>query len=548
MQKKFAVEESDSSAVLGQALDFIHTELAGLKLPSRERVRAELMSEETLASLFEHGRFSGKDSVRVNVSRFFGNVSITLTVPGEEFSFSGGIGESLPLDDDDVPPEAVEAIRNLLLRSFRDSIKYRHSGRFNVVTIHALRSSYAGLYKTLAALFLAFVSAFALKAFAPESAYMSVNDNILVPIRTVFLNGLKMCAIPIVFFSVVSCIADIGGLSGLRRTGGKLIKYFVASNVLGGVVGLCMMYIFRPGTGANLQAASGGAAQTQSLSLIGTLVNIVAGNLVRPFLEGNMLQIMMIAFLVGLAISMTDAKIMRKVSSELNGIFMKITEFFMYIIPLVMFCSMASMILTTGADSVISVSGVVFTLSGGYAVVFVVLCLAVKLLARLSPLTMLRKSLPMLATAFSTCSSIAAIPDSMKCSDEMGVPSSLYSLSVPLGLSLGKASTPVYYLVMVLSAANLYDVEVAPSVMAGLVITILLLSITTPAMPGSGLISLSVILTQAGCPVEFLGLAVSIEMLTDFTATITISLGNVVCTLLAAADDNLLDREKFNRQ
>ena len=100
---------------------------------------------------------------------------------------------------------------------------------------------------------------------------------------------------------------------------------------------------------------------------------------------------------------------------------------------------------------------------------------------------------------------------------------------------------------MVFSAANLYGVNIAPSLIVSLSVTILLLSITTPAMPGSGIISLSVLLTQAGCPLEFIGLAVSIEMITDFTATMTVSFGNLACTLLAAADENILDREKFNR-
>ncbi|MBQ4431149.1 MAG: hypothetical protein II877_06565, partial [Synergistaceae bacterium] len=73
-----------------------------------------------------------------------------------------------------------------------------------------------------------------------------------------------------------------------------------------------------------------------------------------------------------------------------------------------------------------------------------------------------------------------------------------------------------------------------------------LLTVTTPSMPGAGLISLSVLLAQAGCPLEFVGIAVSIEMMIDFTATMTICQANLACTLLASADDGILDREKYN--
>ncbi len=544
MQKKFHVDDDDSK--LKEALEYIHEQLEAMKLKPRDSIRAELMCEESLVSLMNHADFSGLSYFSVNVRKFFGDVIIDLRVPGEEFEFSGA-AELSPLKDNDALQESYESIQRLVLHSFTQYIRYRHSGKINTVRIKAVRSNYSGIFKTLAALFLAVVSGLLLRTFAPESVSLFLNDNILVPIRSVFLNGLKMCAVPIVFFSVVSCIADIGGLSGIKQAGGKLIKYFIIANILGLAVGLCIMYIFRPGEGVNMPAASYETVQTQPLSLAGNLVHIVAGNIVRPFLEGDMLQIMAIAFFVGLAISLTDAKMARKFSGELNMIFMKITEIFLYMVYLVVFCSVASMIITTGAETLFSAAGVIFTLTGGHVIIFVLHCLAVKFCAKLNPLTMIRKSVPLLATSFSTCSSIAAIPDALKCSADMGIPSSLYSFSVPLGLSLGKAATPVYYCVMVFSAANLYGVNIAPSLIVSLSVTILLLSITTPAMPGSGIISLSVLLTQAGCPLEFIGLAVSIEMITDFTATMTVSFGNLACTLLAAADENILDREKFNR-
>ena len=546
MQKKFDVAGNDKDTALSQALEYIHEQLEAMKLKSKDAIRAELMCEESLVNLMNHADFSGLQYFSVNVRKNFGNVIIDLKVPGQEFEFSG-TSEISQLKDNDSLQESYESIQRLVLHSFMQYIRYRHSGKINTVRIKAVLSNYSGLFKTLTALFLAVVSGLLLRAFAPESVSMFLNDNIFVPIRSVFLNGLKMCVIPIVFCSVVSCIADMGGLSGIKQAGGKIIKYFIMANILGLAVGLCIMYIFRPGAGANMTATSSETVQTQSLSLVGNLVHIVAGNIVRPFLEGDMLQIMAIAFFVGLAISLTGAKMVRRFSDEINMIFMKITEIFLYMVHLVVFCSVALMIITTGAGTLFSAAGVIFTLIGGHVIIFAIFCMAVKFSAKLNPFTMIRKSVPMLATAFSTCSSIATIPDALKCSADIGIPSSLYSFSVPLGLSLGKAVTPVYYWVMVLSAANLYGVYIAPSLIVSLSVTILLLSITTPAMPGSGVISLSVLLTQAGCPLEFIGLAVSIEMLTDFTATMAISFGNLACTLLAAADDNILDREKYNR-
>ncbi|MBR0150001.1 MAG: dicarboxylate/amino acid:cation symporter, partial [Synergistaceae bacterium] len=292
---KFTVNSTNTDEALSSALGYIHEQLAAMKLKTKDAIRAELMCEDSLVSLMDNADFSGMGYFRVNVRKVFGTVIIDLAVPGREFEFSGGTGIQ-PLKDDDELQESYEAIRNIVLRSFSGNIRYRHSGNLNTVRIKAVRSSYAGLYQTLAALFLAVVSGVALRNFAPAEVCASVNNNILDPIRTVFLNGLKMCAVPIVFFSVVSCIADMGGLSGIKRTGGKLFRYFAVSLIIGLSVGLCLMYIFRPGEGVNLVATSAETVQAGTVSFIGMLVNLVAGNVIRPFLEGDMLQIMVLAF------------------------------------------------------------------------------------------------------------------------------------------------------------------------------------------------------------------------------------------------------------
>ncbi len=439
MQEKFTVNDSDNGEALASALGFIREQLGAMNLKPKESSHAELMCEEALTLLMSHADFSGRPYFRVSVRKIFGDVIIDLRVPGHEFELFG----------------AVQNINGVITRC-------------SVGT--------------------------PMKSFAPESVCMSVNDNILVPVRTMFLNGLKMCAVPVVFFSIVSCIADMGGIAGIKRTGGKLFKYFVMCQVLALLAAFGFMYMFTPGGSVNAEAVT------------------------------NTLQ----------------------ASSSLNLIFTKITEFFMKIVTLVIFCSAASMIITTGTSTILSVIGIVWKLLAVHAIVFAALCLAVKFSAGLSPLTLLRKSLPMFTTAFSTCSNIAAIPDTMKCADSVGIPSSLYSFSIPVGTSLNKSVTSLYYSVMVLSAAHIYGINITPSAMLQLMASIVLLSLTTPALPGSGVISLSVLLVQAGCPVEFVGIGVSIEMMTDFAETMNGCFANMVCTLFAAERENLLDREKFN--
>ena len=174
---------------LEHALDFIRERFRTLNLTKKESSRAELMCEETLSALIAHGNKERVKFIYVNVRKFLGNISVELKVPGDEFSFS----ESIPYDyDDEDETGSAEAIRNIILQSFSENIRYRHSGKFNTVKISALRSKYSGLYWTLGSLILAVITGVLMKLFVPEEICRAFNDNILVSVRTVFMNGLTL--------------------------------------------------------------------------------------------------------------------------------------------------------------------------------------------------------------------------------------------------------------------------------------------------------------------------------------------------------------------
>ena len=545
MNKKF-----DKDRALPDALNFIRDELALMKLRTQDINRAVLMCEESLLSLLKHADFSRITYFIVNVRKVFGDVIIDLNVPGDEFDFYGNAevpyhSDNNEDDEDDELQETQSAVQSLLLRSFSRFIRYKHYRRFNSVRIKAVLSNYSGLYKVLSILFLAVISGIALKSFFPEAVYMSVNDNIFVPVRTVFMNGLKMCAVPVVLFSIITCLSGMGSASGLKHSGGRLIKYILIFQIVSTAIAFSLMYIFRPGSGVRMIASSVETAPGESVSLMETLINLVPSNIVRPLLEGDMLQIMVIAVILGLSVGMAGVKIMRDVFGELTAVFMRATRIFMLIVPLAIFSSVASMVITTGLNTLLSVLGILLTLIAGYILLNIFYCIAVKVRTGLSPLVMLRKSLPMIITAFSTCSSMAAIPDGMKCCDDMGISPKIYSLSVPLCTSVCKAAFPVTFTIFTLSAANMYGVELSVSGMISLALSIIVLTISTPGLPGAVIIALSALLAQAGCPLEFLGIALSISALEDLFNTPTTCMGNIACSIIAADGGNLIDREKY---
>ena len=257
MQKKFEVK--DLSA-LPEILKFISQSLKELKLDAKEINRSELMCEEALSKLIKHGNFTEKKYVIINVKKFLGSVSIDLRVPGNEFDFQFEGGISFNYEDDD---DTIEAIRNILLRAFSTNIKYKHTKSYNIVKITAFRSPYSSLYKILDAFILALIAGFIMKIFMSEEIISMINGKFLEPVHSLILNGLKMCAIPIMFFSIVSCFSQTGGgFSKMKRAGGKMFAYAIFIDFTAIFFGSAIVLMFGIGKGLNLTPLSNSSITT----------------------------------------------------------------------------------------------------------------------------------------------------------------------------------------------------------------------------------------------------------------------------------------------
>ncbi len=551
MQKKF-IADGDKGGVdeaLGLALEFIHDRLGELKLNAKDTNRAVLMCEESLLRLFKYGSFPREKNgaFRVNVWKFFGDVFIDLTVPGSEFDFAGSLELSSEANEE-LTPDAEAAIQNLMLRSFADSLRYRHSKNGNRITVKAFQSNYSGLYKTLTALFFAVVTGLAVKSFLPESIYMSVNDNILATARNIFMNGLKMCATPIVFFSIAASASDMENFSGIRRSGMRLLWCFLVMQVIAVIVGFGIVGLFGTGKGANLPAVSAQSVNTGGLSIADTLLNLMPENIERTFLEGNMLQMILVALLMGAAAAAAGARIVIHLFNEFNRLYMKITSYLIKFMPLVIFCSVASMIITTGLNTILSMIGLLLTLWGGYFLMNVFFCLVLKFYAGLNPAVMYKKSLPVIITGFTTCSSSACLPDMIKSAETMGISRKLYAFSLPLGISIARITTSLCLAVITLSAANMYGINITWGGLLSLGISIIVLDISTPALPTVTIIALSVLLSQIKVPLDFVPLVMGIDTLHDVINTPSNGIGILTSTLTVAAKEKLIDLETYNRK
>ena len=554
MLRRFKVNDGNIKEAFSCVLEFIHERLTELKIDTIEANYAELMSEESLTRLIEYGDFSRNDAIRVNIRKLFGDVKIELTVPGREFNFSESFESIVPFQSADYneedSPHTTEAVRNIILHSFTDRISYRHTGNFNTIRVYALHSPYYGLYQTLAAVVLAVITGLTLNIAAPDIT-QTINDNILSAVHDIFMSGLNMCSVPIVFFSIASCIANFGSMSGMRKTGTLLMIAFMISGLLSAFVGFGVLMPFRPGAElSRYLLSSSNVAETASgvsgVSFRDVLTGLMPSNIIQPLLNGNMLQIIIIAVLVGISAGRVSAKNFRTFIEESNNVFMDVMGMIAYMIPLIVFCSITSMIITTGLSVILSILGILCIMLASYIVLFVVQCLSVLVISRLNPLVMLRKSMPMIITAFTTSSSTAAIPDSMNSCDNLGISQKLYSLSIPLGTAINKNGFCIFLAGYVMLAANIYGISMPFSKMITLALTIVALVTASPGVPGAGLAVITTLFTQIGSPLEIITLTMAISPILDMFDTVTTCMGNLVSTIIAAKHENMLDPEKYN--
>lgn len=543
MIKEFPAEVN----AIPQIINFISEQGRNYKLHHKEIIRAQLMAEECIVKLIE---YKAKDSnnIRVKINKSLGSIYINIYLNGEKFDFTEILNSRADLlDKENMSMETAETISNLVIKSFADKLNYSHYNNINRIKITASKSPYTTLYMTLFALVCAVITGLLMKNFASEAACVMLNDNFLSPVREIFLNGLKLCSVGIVFFSLASCIMHLGNLSELKRVGTVLLICFVIMQISAALISIGAAFIFRPGSSINLSAdLQVSEVPEMAVSLKNTIINLIPSNIIKPFSEANMLQLTILAIFIGYAISTITAQNLKYVVDELNQVFMQIIQVFMKFIPLVIFCSITSILLTTGGEIMLSLLGIMGTFCAAYIIFLIIFLLVSALAGGLNPFRIMLKSVQLIITAVITCSSSAAIPDNINAVKSMGVASKIYSLSIPLGTSINKSSYIMSLMMAPLIGAQMFGINISLESALYMIFPAIMLMIATPPVPGGILISYTAALAMLGVPVEALSIFITIDPIIDMAATLTTCLGNTLATIITAGHEKMIDHEIFN--
>lgn len=539
---------------ISRAIDYIRDTLKERKVKSSDIVKAALSAEEFLRVIIEHAA-GAEETVSVSVRSFLGSVDIHMNCRGSAFALAD-VGNAAHFDlGGEADPESERVIRNLMSRILNSENSVTNRGGVNTVTIRAVKSKYRQLYLTFGALLAGIGVGLLMKALLPDAINSAISANLFTPVSTMFLNALKMVVAPLVLCSIASSLADFSDMSALGRIALKVIGSYFVTSIIAIAIGAAVWFAFPIGNPALQEAVTDAAASTiakgegVSTSVIDTVVGIVPSDVITPFLKADMLQIIFIAAMVGLATGALAKKLhsFKFFLSDCNLVFSKITAMIIGVMPLAIFCSMAKMILSMKLQTLASALAWVPTIYFADGIMIAAYALLILLVGRMNPLNFFKKFYPAMLTAFTLASSNAVLPTSMElCDRSLGISKRIYSFSLPLGATINMDGSCITQMISALFMAKIFGIPVTGSVLLTLALTIFVLSVGAPGVPGGALVCISLLVPQIGIPAEAISIIMGLYSIVGMMQTCVNVTGDAAVTLIAARSEDLLDMKVYN--
>lgn len=362
----------------------------------------------------------------------------------------------------------------------------------------------------------------------------------LKPIGQIFISLINMIIVLLILSSMTVGITAIHDPKKLGRVGIKTLILYLITTAVAIVIGISFAKIFEPGTSLPLRLPEPiGIIQTPSITEM--LYSIVPSNPIQALAEGNVLQIIVFSVFLGLAINFAGerGKPLLKVLDSLAEVMYRLTSIVMEFSPIGVFAIMAWVAGTFGSAVLLPLLKFLALYYFACLVHIVIVFLPMlKWMAKVNPIEFFKGMKEAIIMAFSTCSSSATLPISMKCAEEnLGISKNITSFVLPLGSTINMNGAALYQGMAAVFIAQAYGLELNLFALTTLVITAILSSIGAAGIPGSGFIMLSVVFTSVGIPIEGLALLAGIDRVREMISTVLNILGDAVCAMVVAKQE-----------
>ncbi|MCQ4936473.1 dicarboxylate/amino acid:cation symporter [Anaerotignum propionicum] len=372
---------------------------------------------------------------------------------------------------------------------------------------------------------------------------------IISPLGTVFLRLLKMLIVPLVFFSITSGVCKMGDVKQLRTVGLRFVLYILITSGLSASVGVIAGLIVKPGTGTTEFLNTEAQVESVSYNFIDNVVSWVPDNVVNAMATANMLQIIVFAIFLGVALLSLGDKVKGFVSGIDQGseAMLKITAYVMEVSPIGIASLMATMVNTVSGATMKEV--ITFLITDNVCallILFVLYPFIIKVLAGLNPFKFMKKITEPMLVAVTTTSSAATLPVSIKVAEEkLGVPENIYGFTLPLGNTCGMNGFALFVGLCCIFASNLYGFDVTFSRIIQFVFLGIILSVGAAGVKGAGIVMSTVLLESLGMPLSLIPILAAIWPTIDPAHTVLNNVSDLAGTTLVANSLGKLDKEVF---
>ena len=371
--------------------------------------------------------------------------------------------------------------------------------------------------------------------------------NYIKPFGTIFLNLIKWIVCPLVFFSIMAGVVSMRDIRKVGAIGGSTVVYYLCTTAFAVAIGLLFANLFKGIFPVLSTTDLVYEPSATTVNFMDTLVGIFPSNFIKPFVDANMLQIIVASLFIGFALILIADRheIDFKVVNVANDICMKAMEMILKLSPIGVFCLLCPVVAENGPAVLGSLAKVLLVAYMCYIVhAVVVYSASVKALGHLSPIEFFKGMMPAIMLAFSSASSVGTLPLNLECSQKLGADKEVASFVLPLGATINMDGTAIYQGVCAVFIASCYGINLTFSQMLTIVLTATLASIGTAGVPGAGMVMLAMVLQSVGLPVEGIALVAGVDRIFDMGRTVVNITGDASCAIVVSE----MQRRRANRK
>lgn len=500
---------------------------------------ALLLLEEISVRFLEH---SPDVPVKVRVRNRFGSINMSLSNEAEDFN---------PISEiKDWGTESENYFRTLIFRANAEKLDYARQNGRNVVNIKARKPKNRMMVLALLMLVAGTVLGLVMVHIMGVGSAKAFDYQVFETVSAMFFNALGMLIIPMIFCSVVTTIAGLSSLSDTGRLGGKALRTYMTTTALAILVGFGSAYLFLPRKlpDAVMTLAEGHA--TASTVQLGrdTLIGLIPKDIVAPIQNANIMQVMLLAVFVGMALGVLGEKIqvLNRLIEDLTNLFQTLVNMVAAFMPLVTLTATASLMINVGLPVIPLLGRLILTEIIAVAIMWVIYSLQLGIRG-ISPIPFWRALPGYFRKSGLPNYSGAYLPYSMElCTRKFGVSPRVTSFTTSLGATINMDGACVHFVLCSILFARLYNVELDANMIATIAIAVFILSMGDSAVQNSSLISMTSILTMMGVPTSALGLILGVDAVLDMFRCGSNIIGDLSATLTIGKSEGEMDREKYN--